>query len=407
MRNGSNVINCRVKAEDYQRRWVITTCLIIGLLALSNLSLGLQQLTGIPQTTVSLGCKVVIALSFAACLPTFIYELPRKLILIISVSVLFLIFNFAVFPDNFQFASTAQTYLFTVLPLVSCMVMIHDKGLLVRPLFVTSIVISFGVIAVCVTQGGQAFGEEYSMGFSSSLVLPVNMLLYYLFCKLRTTLHKAICTIVALLDVYVIVAYGSRGALLAILLFFCYLFIKIKPSSSSTLLFRLALIAGAVGIVLSFDAIIDTAYQLSLQMGFNSRTLLLLHSDLTHDSGRDILWRQIIQQLQIDPVAIRGVNADYNLIGIYSHNIFLELSYQFGIPLACIAVAFIGRCIFIDCSKEVSDDTVFGSLLLSGWFPILLWSGSLWTNMFFWPWLLAIPRNGSSASEGRTLNEAD
>ena len=129
--------------------------------------------------------------------------------------------------------------------------------------------------------------------------------------------------------------------------------------------------------------------QISSKIGLNSRTLnLLLSNNINHDSGRRELWAIVLSEICVSPFSIRGINADYLLIGIYSHNFIIELLYEFGILLGVPFIIYIIYAIFKTVISKNNYYTNLLKILLFNFFPLILWSATIWTSMFFWIWLL-------------------
>ena len=76
------------------------------------------------------------------------------------------------------------------------------------------------------------------------------------------------------------------------------------------------------------------------------------------------------------------------MIGIYSHNFIIELLYEFGILLGVPFIIYIIYAIFKTVISKNNYYTNLLKILLFNFFPLILWSATIWTSMFFWIWLL-------------------
>jgi len=177
---------------------------------------------------------------------------------------------------------------------------------------------------------------------------------------------------------------GSRGALLCIAVYLAIMLVKQK---SFRVLFTVTFFIGSMYI---FSNNIFLLIAKTIEgVGISSRTIsMFLNNDIiTHLSGRESLYEVIIDKIQQNPFAYKGINASYLLFGGYPHNIFLELIYDLGliifIPVFCILVFLSYKTIF----SERSDVNDIECILFSMAIPSLLVSGSLWVSWNFWMWL--------------------
>ena len=141
--------------------------------------------------------------------------------------------------------------------------------------------------------------------------------------------------------------------------------------------------------------ILQFAVRILNQIGMSSRTLdLLAASGFLADNGRMDIWTVLIENIKDSPFIIRGINADQLLqTGFYhnsnyAHNLFLELMYSFGIIFGgALSIWFINRFIKTLKTNVQNDQEMIRLLSMSSFFPICIWSGSLWTDMYCWVWL--------------------
>ena len=131
-------------------------------------------------------------------------------------------------------------------------------------------------------------------------------------------------------------------------------------------------------------------------MNIYSRTLYLLLNEQTHDSGRNIIYGAIINEIKHNPFQIRGIAGEYIITnGAYAHNFILELLCDFGVVVGGISIIWIFWHIiqtifnnFIEKESEVS------MIFMATSIPVMFVSGSIWTTTYFWLWIaLVIKRN--------------
>ena len=153
---------------------------------------------------------------------------------------------------------------------------------------------------------------------------------------------------------------GCRGALLttAIYLALTYLIslkngLDIRKVMGAILLFILGLV-----IILNFDYLVSFLYETLSGMGFKSRTLelyldLSVEDGLFHYSDRERIQLPLINNLNIIGHGLYGDRVALN--GVYAHNVFLELLYDFGIIIG--GIICIIYCLLLICSIRLMFDT--------------------------------------------------
>ncbi|NVF17349.1 hypothetical protein HV446_06025 [Enterococcus faecium] len=134
------------------------------------------------------------------------------------------------------------------------------------------------------------------------------------------------------------------------------------------------------------DNLIHLLLSITTKLGIYSRTLTTIASGtFTTSLGREDIYSQVLSSFMNNPFKIRGINADYALTGIYSHNFILELLYEFGFILGVIIVLLIIITILLTLhNKGNGDKTHISLLLISIWVPYLLISSTIWVTPFFW-----------------------
>ena len=218
------------------------------------------------------------------------------------------------------------------------------------------------------------------MGFSYACLFPALVFLNRAFFNFK--MHYLLSTFLITLLIMVL---GSRGALLCIAVYLAIMLVKQK---SFKVLLGVTFFLGSMYIFSKniFLLIAETIEGI----GISSRTIgMFLNNEIaTHLSGREYLYEVIIDKIQQNPFAYKGINASYMVFdGAYPHNIILELIYDLGlvvfVPVFCFLVFLSYKTIFSDRS-DVND---IECILFSMAIPSLLVSGSLWVSWNFWMWL--------------------
>ena len=333
------------KAILYGNRcWVISTCAIVAGTCIANLGTGFELTTGISQQAISVFCKVIIVASLIACVPSMLNKRVDGIIKLLFIVAGVIGIQTLLFPgQKAYFTESTGTFLMLVLPMCICMLMVDDFSSLLRGLYLTSVYLSILVVGVVVVYGGSFF-ERYNMGFSASLIIPVNCLLLYgtVYQKGKRTRWYSYILAAALF--ISILLYGSRGACGAIAAFCCVLLFKGGVRSKKDFVAKMAIVAVVIGVIACADEIIGGAYALANWFSFHSRTLELLVAGqgISNNSGRSEIWRVILEDIAHDPLAVRGINSEYSLTGgLYAHNFVIELWHNLGVVLGTLAVVMI------------------------------------------------------------------
>ncbi len=367
----------------------VTICIVIIGLFFTNISSGITTLTENLSNNVALISKSIIGCILLFCIPFILYKVKKKIfvytICLIGISFI----QFAVFPNiNEFFKETLLIYTTTIFPVVICFISISDYDKLLNKLVVTSFFISIITLIAFVVLGNNLFSNGYSMGFANIMIFPTNILIYYILNKKTKMMYKILSIILFVSNIFVIFAFGSRGALLDIVAFFLFEIFFNKEKSLKKYLICFTFIIALVILILFYQSIIQILIEIFSNLDLNSRTLYILLTEITHDSGRSELWNIIITGIKNSPFSIRGINAEYLLLGIYSHNFILDLLYEFGLFLGIPAIGYISYGIIKTLFAKKNGYTIILQLVLFSFFPLLLLSESIWTSMFFWIWFL-------------------
>lgn len=313
-------------------------------------------------------------------MPSFFRKIDIKNILIIIVIFLFLISNFY-FGDNLQyFFVTFKNFLNISFPAFMLGLVIKDLEILyiyfLRFSKISSVILFFFYVSGLLNMNN----ELYLMGLGYSLLIFVMFLLNDVISQ--KNIWSAISAIFMILFLF---GYASRGILICIFAFFFFFMYKNiifnKNRKESIFIIMLLFI-----IYLVRENIINGVFNLFERLNIYSRTLYSLkNGTISQTSGRDIIYSRLWENFSREPFKIRGINADYNLVGIYSHNIFLELLYEFGIIFGFIMIIIIIYFIFKSLHVDFGyNKNIILLCLLSIWLPYLLISSSLWVTPHFW-----------------------
>lgn len=386
--------NERTKSTISDKYLVLFFCAFMLGLFIRNSTVELLFLSNSIKNVFDWGAKILILLTFIPCLPIILKRIKIDFLIWLIAFVLIVGLHYVIFPsNNVIFVETVKSFTMTILPCVICAYCIKDYKRLFNGLFKASCLISVLniVILVLFTRGG--FSGAESMGLSMTLIMPTNILLSYLF--LGNKKAKASIIFLILTNSAMIMLYGSRGSILAVLTFIIFFFFTSKIKREKKLFITFSVFALILLASVFYRVILQGFITLFGHFGLSSRSLmLLLDGSFFNDNGRMDIWNSIFGLIKEKPFAIRGINADQLLeTGIYhnsntSHNIALEMWYSFGIIFgSLILIYFIYRIIRTLLEKD-DDKRLIQLLYLTCFFPICLWSGSIWENAGWWVWLI-------------------
>lgn len=322
-------------------------------------------------------------------LPSTLRRLTKTKLIVVVVSLLVVMFNLLLF-NNKQFMDTAITYFTMCFTGFFAAEGLRDFSLLKRYLVKTSRIIataavvmlflSFSGIISSLRTGG------YRMGLGYACITCV-MFLLWSFVEERKLID--IIGVIALLAL--IFLYGSRGPIVGIVLFVVYFGLRYLYKRRQYFLCVLLFLALVIGVVF-FNEIMGMIDIILGKIGISSRTIYLFaNQNLIYDAGRNDIWDTIITEIQRNPFGIRGINAEYEIVGTYAHNIIIELIYQHGILFGGIALFYILAKVIETLLLNVKDD---GSgiclIFMFACIPSLMFSGSVWIAQNFWIWLALI-----------------
>ena len=110
------------------------------------------------------------------------------------------------------------------------------------------------------------------MGFANIMIFPSNILIYYLFNNKLKKMHKLCAIILFIANFFIILAVGSRGALINIMFFLLYMIFFEQKNKVRKYIFCLSTIIVFL-IIMAYSKEITVALsQISSKIGLNSRS---------------------------------------------------------------------------------------------------------------------------------------
>lgn len=162
----------------------------------------------------------------------------------------------------------------------------------------------------------------YIMSTSYLMLIPTLTHITLLFYKKK--FFYLLCLVYELVFIFLV---GSRGPLLVCLIFFLLCFVRFSKDKlrNTFIMFVIALVFTLI------FANGKAIYEFLVSNGINSRSLMLLLTDISHDSGRGSLKDIGIAMIKENPILGWGVGGDSMYMdGGYVHSIWYELLLDFG-----------------------------------------------------------------------------
>lgn len=234
------------------------------------------------------------------------------------------------------------------------------------------------------------FGRDgYYMIFSYNL-LPFVCISWNNFIKSR----KLYDILLILFAFMIIVVWGCRGALVSALAYFLLTICRYSViKNKCILLFSCILICTSI-LSIGYVYINEINYFFNSKLNVNTHFLRkIIEADNMNSitSGRNIMYDRVLNDFEKNPLIFRGINADFFVNGIYSHNIFIELIYDFGGILGIPIIICILFAVFYTLLLPSDNDN---NTLIIFFFGIsffrLLVSNSLFYDYSFWCWLVIL-----------------
>lgn len=281
-----------------------------------------------------------IVLALIVALPWFVKNIRGSDILFyVSIVVLYLVTMIA-FPNNkeFMLENWWRVLIVTALPYFVGLAYSHKKCF--DDLFWCSLASVFFVFLhqIYKLRRGIVLDDD-NMYVAYNLLPSIMYLVYYAIDK-----ERKIFWIIAGMAIGVIFIFGTRGPILCIIVFLVAFLLHrtiiYRKKSNYFLLFILfvTLIVFCVydDLLIKFISLVANVFG---KFGFSTRIFdFFISGDATTSLGREFLKQEIIRAIIENPIKGYGITGDQYLLGVYCHNIFLELWCHFGIIIGSLII---------------------------------------------------------------------
>ena len=251
---------------------------------------------------------------------------------------------------NTDWLNVYQLIATTYIPLALAAYYNTDKKMLMKALYLVVVVSVPILIAIAILTYSN---WEHSYDMSLGYIMAFSALILLAQFTIDSRIYNIILAI--LLSVFILFI-GSRGPFICIISFvFIELFLSQRYKKKRAIIIIGTCIAiGAICI--NFENIITFVYNISVNFGFNSRSIrLLLEGEaISHDSGRNTLQEYYLQLIHKEPFGGYGVMGAWKADSMYPHNIILEFLLAFGyiggVPLLMILLI-----LFVSAVRKSKD----------------------------------------------------
>jgi len=341
------------------------------------------NLTNTPMGgNIQLASKAAVGIIYLLALPVVLKRHKIQFIGIYFISIFIFALNILFFNENWPYLKDIIfPFFFSCLPSLIYSYSINDWNILKDVMRKTSLVVFLvgSIIGVLVFTIKASIGA-YSMALSYYMLLPS---IVYLDEFLEKFTLKSI--FISTVSLFVILALGSRGAVLCIGVFMILkLIIMGRKLNYKTILLYLLIIIILLTLCFFLDTILEGLYNILLRFGIQSRSILLFLRDDVYLSGREHFYKGALEEIAANPIFGIGLAGDRRILGGYVHNILLEMLASFGVILGSILFAVIILICFKGLLSKNKNISSFIAIWFSLGFVPLTVSGSYVTAINFW-----------------------
>lgn len=330
--------------------------------------------------------KILVGFVFAYALPIVLKKNLLKVLGLYFFFIFIFTIHYLIFTKNRVYIHALLfPFFFMSLPAFMYSLSIHDLNVLKQTMKKASyLLFILGVFLAGLVILGKVSIGTYSMSLSYYMLLPAIMFIDEFLDEF--SLKSFLLSLISLL---VILTIGSRGAILCIVVFFILKLVKTNAKLSyKKILGNLSLLFIALFVYILFNEILKIIYDFLLTFGIRSRSISLFLNNPIHLSGRDSLYKNVLEHILESPLLGLGIGGDRVVLeGAYAHNLFIELMADFGIIGSAV---IIGLLSFLIIKAFFTRDMLKYNIVII-WFSLgfvnLMVSASYLTELNFWIFL--------------------
>lgn len=217
-----------------------------------------------------------------------------------------------------------------------------DRKMLMKVIHLVAVASAPVLIAVAImTYGNWESSYDMSLGY----VMAFSALVLLAQFTIDSRIYNMVLAV--LLSIFILFV-GSRGPFICIIAFLLIELIFSERFNGKKRVAIIITVCALAGVIwLNFDNILSFVYNLSVNLGFDSRSIRLLVEGeaITHDSGREALYEHYICLFKKHSFFGYGVMGAWISDVMYPHNIvlefFLAFGYIVGVPLLILLLVIL------------------------------------------------------------------
>lgn len=232
------------------------------------------------------------------------------------------------------------------------------------------------------------------MGLSYS-ILPIVVagIMHRIYYKELNNFVLNCCFLIDIIYLFVLVIYSNRGAVLSLMIFMAFLYIK-KPSEhkhDKYMTLKIVLILLLSFLIASYlfeilAVIMALIEKLGLKLAFLEK-LMRLNKAADISNGRDVITEYVIANILQSPIIGHGIaTITHNSHGVidYPHNFILQLLYDGGIIMFIPIIWPITKAIKYSFYGKNFNYSILMMFFIVICIPKMLFSMNMWTTPAFW-----------------------
>lgn len=331
----STIMKIKVK-QDKDRVFSICMAMYYAIAVLTRMSSTLFSDSEALKLIIRLGTYAVIIVTLLKLIEKK-YNILVLFFIEILLVFLFLISNLMGY-INKEWFTVYKLIATTYIPLALAAYNITNRKILLKALYVVALV-SVPLLSLTALLSYKNWSSSYDMSLGYIMIFSVLILLAD--CSIEFKVYDIVLAVIMGLFTLFI---GSRGPFICVIVF---IFIELLLSKRYSTRKKTFIIVSMIGlgsiIAKNFDNILMWVYQMSVKLGFNSRSIYLLMQGeaVSEDSGRSGLQEHYMELINQKPVIGYGVMGNWLSETYYPHNIVLEFLLSFGCLLGSILLIII------------------------------------------------------------------
>ncbi|MEK6494835.1 hypothetical protein [Myroides odoratimimus] len=261
-----------------------------------------------------------------------------------------------------------------------------------RTFFNTILVISILCLPIVYSIDSRNFnsGEEASgfyMGVSYGILRFLLAIIIIVFLTKKTKKTLFLSLVVGFFYIAFYLKYGTRGALLSLLLFLLLLYLLKKD----VLNYRVLTLFGFLAFlsllffqegVLFLDGFLNKN---DISIEAVSKMAYMINSNIELSNGRETLYNYAFQDISQSPILGLGISSYESRYNIYVHNFLIQGLYEGGLIMLFLFVGVLLLFFKLIVNNRLpKNDKVFLIYVFCSGIIELFFSNVLWRSVFFW-----------------------